>query len=393
MKTTSTCDKPAVDRVSLQRVLYAADVMQQHNDRLDAGQSQLPESPHLWSSLWEPQRKTENSAPEIAVESVAVRDVSDPLSVFPSVLQAFAEAPSKAPEEKPFPATEANSRWAQGYWGTPLEARDQAVSEPLRRQKSEFDAATLYRPKATEVSPSAVSPPRLDSRQADIQLQFLREKSLGSAYYKPDSQGRSAVAFAALAIILAGATYLEWPSLRNHVQSVLHPVPARQLRIASTRPTRPAPAIAAEAHQSGRNDKQPPGFSPPRSLPFEPEERASDKTNSAGRLTQPVQPSASVSPSEPGGLAADGTLELLVAERYLDGRGVAHDSGQAAALLWKAVSEQNTRADILLADLYLLGDGVPKSCDQARLLLVAAAKKGAPEAAPKLRNIESGDCR
>jgi TPR repeat protein len=77
----------------------------------------------------------------------------------------------------------------------------------------------------------------------------------------------------------------------------------------------------------------------------------------------------------------------------LDGRGVAHDSGQAAALLWKAVSEQNTRADILLADLYLLGDGVPKSCDQARLLLVAAAKKGAPEAALKLRNIESGGCR
>ncbi len=400
MKTTSNCDKPAVDRASLQQLLYAADVMQQHNERLDGGQSQPPETPHLWSSLWEPQRKTENSAPEIVVESVAVGDVSDPLNVFASLLedadrfpeQEFAEAPSKAPEEEPSPDADTHSRWAQGYWGTPLEARDQAVSEPLRRQKSEFDAATLHRPKATEASPPAVSPPRLDSRQADIQLQFLREKSLGSAYHKPDSRGRSAVA-AALAIILAAATYVEWRSLRNHVQSVLHPVPARQLRIANTRPTRPAPAIAAEAHQSGSNDRQPAGVSPPRSLPFEPEERASDQTNSAGRLPQPVQPSASVSPSEPVGLAADGTHELLAAERYLDGRGVVHDSGQAAALLWKAVSEQNTRADILLADLYLLGDGVPKSCDQARLLLVAAAKKGAPEAALKLRNIESGGCR
>jgi hypothetical protein len=401
MKTTSNCDKPAVDRASLQQVLYAADIVQQHNERWDTGQSQPPETPHLWSSLWEPQRKTENSAFEIVVETVAVGDLSDPLNVFPSGLEdaarfrepAFAEAPSKAPEEKPSPAAGANSRWAQGYWGTPLEARDQEVSVRLRRQESEFDAATLYRPRATEVSPPAVSPPRLDARQADIQLQFLREKSLGSAYYKPDSRGRSAVAFAALAIILAGATYVEWPFLRNHVESVLRPVPASQLRIASTRPTPPSPAIAAETHQSGSNDKQSPAFSPPRSLPFEPEERASEETNSAGRLTQPVQPSASVSPSEPVGLAADGTHELLAAERYLDGRGVAHDSGQAAALLWKAVSEQNTRADILLADLYLLGDGVPKSCDQARLLLVAAAKKGAPEAALKLRNIESGSCQ
>jgi hypothetical protein len=401
MKTTSTCDKPAVDPVSLQQLLYAADVMQQHNERLDADQSQPPEIPHLWSSLWEPQRTTEKSALEIVVESVAVGDVSDPLNVFPSRLedaarfpeQAFAEAPSKAPEEKPSQAAEANSRWEHGFWGPPLETRDQELSEPLRRQKSEFDAATLYRPKATEVSRPAVSPPGLDSRQADIQLQFLREKSLGSAYYKPDSRGRSAVAFAVLAIILAGATHVEWPFLRVHVQSVLRPVPARQLRIASARPTQPSPVIAAEAHQSGSNDKQSPGFSPPRSLPVEPEEKASDETNSAGRLAQPVQPSASVSLSEPVGLAADGTHELLAAERYLDGRGVAHDSGQAAVLLWKAVSEQNTRADILLADLYLLGDGVPKSCDQARLLLVAAAKKGAPEAALKLRNIESGGCR
>jgi hypothetical protein len=388
MKTTNNCDKPAVDRASLQQVLYAADVMQQHKERLDAGPSQPPETPHLWSSLWEPQRKTENSAREIAVESVAVGEVSDPLNGFGSVWEDAARFP-----EQSSPAAEANSRWAQRYWGTPLEARDPAVAEPLRRQESEFDAATLYRPKASEVSPPAVSPPRLDSRQADIQLQFLREKSLESAYCKPASRGRFAVAFAAFAIILAGATYLEWPSLRNHVQSVFGPVPDRQLGIASPRPTRPSPAIAAEADQSGRNDKQPPGLSPPRSLPFEPAKRAADETNSAERPTQPGQPSASVSPSEPVGLAGDGTQELLAAERYLDGRGVEHDSGQAAALLWKAVSEQNTRADILLADLYLLGDGVPKSCDQARLLLVAAAKKGAPEAALKLRNIESGDCR
>jgi TPR repeat protein len=72
---------------------------------------------------------------------------------------------------------------------------------------------------------------------------------------------------------------------------------------------------------------------------------------------------------------------------------VAHDSQQAAVLLWKAVSKQNSRADLLLAELYLRGDGVPKSCDQARLLLVAATKKGAPGAVEQLRGLESSGCK
>ena len=61
--------------------------------------------------------------------------------------------------------------------------------------------------------------------------------------------------------------------------------------------------------------------------------------------------------------------------------------------MWKAVAKQNGAATLLLADLYMRGDGVPKSCDQARLLLVAAAKKGVPEAAQALRNLESSGCQ
>jgi len=47
----------------------------------------------------------------------------------------------------------------------------------------------------------------------------------------------------------------------------------------------------------------------------------------------------------------------------------------------------------MLAELYARGDGVAKSCDQARLLLVAAAKKGAPSAGLRLRNLESNGCQ
>jgi TPR repeat protein len=97
--------------------------------------------------------------------------------------------------------------------------------------------------------------------------------------------------------------------------------------------------------------------------------------------------------TEEAGLLPDGTQELQLAQRYLDGRGVPHDPALAATLLWKAVGKQNARADILLADLYMQGDGVAKSCDQARLLLVAATEKSAPGAAERLRSLESGGCR
>jgi TPR repeat protein len=61
--------------------------------------------------------------------------------------------------------------------------------------------------------------------------------------------------------------------------------------------------------------------------------------------------------------------------------------------LWKAVGKQNPGAALMLAELYARGDGVPKSCDQARLLLVAAAKKGTPNADLRLRDLESNGCQ
>jgi TPR repeat protein len=84
---------------------------------------------------------------------------------------------------------------------------------------------------------------------------------------------------------------------------------------------------------------------------------------------------------------------LRLAQRYLGGSMGTRDSYEGAKLLWKAVRQQDTTAAILLSDLYARGDGVPKSCDQARLLLVAAAKRGSPQAAAQLRALESRGCR
>lgn len=93
------------------------------------------------------------------------------------------------------------------------------------------------------------------------------------------------------------------------------------------------------------------------------------------------------------GAEGSGAPDLKLAQRYLGGSMGVRDPSVAAKLLWKAVGKQNPTAAILLSDLYLRGDGVPRSCDQARLLLVAAAKRGSPQAAQQLHNLESQGCQ
>jgi hypothetical protein len=91
-------------------------------------------------------------------------------------------------------------------------------------------------------------------------------------------------------------------------------------------------------------------------------------------------------------LSDDGRDEFDRARQYLAGEGVPKNSWMASQLLWKAIGKQNGEAVLLLSDLYARGDGVPRSCEQARILLVSAARKGSSAAAQKLRSIETS-CR
>jgi TPR repeat protein len=103
---------------------------------------------------------------------------------------------------------------------------------------------------------------------------------------------------------------------------------------------------------------------------------------------------SALAPSAQANAEADGGVqELVLAERYLEGKRGARDTTEAGKWLWKAVGKKNSTAAVLLADLYTRGDGVPKNCDQARILLVSATKKGAPQAAHALRNLETTGCR
>jgi TPR repeat protein len=89
-----------------------------------------------------------------------------------------------------------------------------------------------------------------------------------------------------------------------------------------------------------------------------------------------------------------GAEELAAAEKYLNGNPATSGSaGEAAPWLWKAVAKGNLTAAMTLSDMYLRGEGVIKNCDQARLLLDAAARKGKPAAAQRLRNLQAFGCQ
>jgi len=88
------------------------------------------------------------------------------------------------------------------------------------------------------------------------------------------------------------------------------------------------------------------------------------------------QPPATVEPTENG----SGQEEFNAARDILRGPSRERELQRAVELLWSGVRKGYVPAEVTLADLYRRGDGVEKSCDQAQVLLVAASKKGSPDA-------------
>jgi hypothetical protein len=354
------------------------------------------------------------------------------------------------------PVLEQNlSSWAQIYFTTPPASRDQAVRDLLRKlhvdmnpnvpkpapppaqnpmprvddtvsrqlicstchsenpsdqQFCGFCGTALLAKRTVQETVRPVNPPAaasysqpaetmsflgLDSNQPDEDLQFLREKTLRSKYYEEDtaSSHLGRYAFATIVLILAGLAYVEWPFLQSKFDSISRTSSSARSSPNGTMPaapSQPSPVIPTEAQQPATTETQP----QKNATPTPTDQRTIEASNGVdrGESIPPAPPVALAAHKDATPPAAEGTQELLEAQRYLDGRGVPHDSGVAASLLWKAVGKENARADVLLAELYLRGDGVPKSCDQARLLLVAAAKKKAPGVADGLRTLES-TCR
>jgi len=114
-------------------------------------------------------------------------------------------------------------------------------------------------------------------------------------------------------------------------------------------------------------------------------------TGAAGSATSQSPAVSTVNPvigSEPG----SGQDEFNAARELLRGDHRQRDLSRAVDLLWAGVRKGYVPAEVTLADLYRRGDGVEKNCDQAQVLLVAASKKGSPEARHLLELMAEEGC-
>jgi hypothetical protein len=202
---------------------------------------------------------------------------------------------------------------------------------------------------------------------------------------------------AVLAILLAAFGYGAWRGTEARSQATASsstPVGSK----AQPAPTQSAQPAGATASASPTGTQ--PGSPVQRQeavVASSPEGQAADSRTSLQNVAVPASssaiPAGAVAPGAVAG-AQNGAGELAIAEQYLNGTsGMTRDSGEAAQWLWKAVSKRNVEATLVLSDLYVRGDGVPKSCDQARLLLDAAARKGARAAAERLRQLQASGCQ
>lgn len=276
-----------------------------------------------------------------------------------------------------------------GMCGSPLNPAAERLVHPAGLSQDEEKSSGKGYPAELMFSseaPSAASEEPLGANQAGEQnLEFLRSKA--DIYVYPDASrprlARFLVVFLALAV--AGFAYWQWR---------LHSAESQNTHLAAT-PSSSSPSgptatpssptgtrdtpVARRTYKTSENARNTSGQEP----------TASSARTASGLFSEPPldqQQAADISPLQ------GGTSELAMAQSYLKGKNAAPDNEAAAKWLWKAVSKENPTAVLMLADLYVRGEGVPRNCDQARLLLVAAAKKGMPQAADKLRNLEANGC-
>jgi hypothetical protein len=93
--------------------------------------------------------------------------------------------------------------------------------------------------------------------------------------------------------------------------------------------------------------------------------------------------------------SAHGTsqADFLLAQAALHQARTPEAKARAAQLLWTAVTNGSSDAEIALADVYGRGDGVQKNCLQARILLAAATDKHNPRAAQESDELRVYGCR
>ena len=168
----------------------------------------------------------------------------------------------------------------------------------------------------------------------------------------------------------------------------------------------PAPAQEAQAPANGSNaSEQEPDAKPAASAESSKRAAAPAPKPSTARNsgTAEAESSTTSRPPEPAHLPAtaepqsqlepgNGQGEFAEARELLRGVHRKQDLSRAVDLLWAGVRKGYVPAEVTLADLYRRGDGVERNCDQAQVLLVAASKKGSPDARRMLEQLAEQGC-
>src|ERR1700682_2050539 len=304
-------------------------------------------------------------------------------------------------------------RCAQVYFSNPPEKREQAVVELLRElekgtatvpngnsgRELEGDAAgcpgcqrerergqqfcgicgssltaTAEAPKHDRAFVGNNPVPSLAPVSPQGDAQWLRDKAFASFDAKVPKRQAWKYLFAAIVVALAGLGYLGWSARSDRARATTPAAPV----VPAEPKVEPNKIEANKPSQTTPTDSQSEKTSLSKTRPNNLESPANSNRSPRGATLAAQRQKLSPTPSEPTAETGPGGMrELILARHYLDGKDGTRDTPEAVKWLSKAVGKQNTGAVILLADLYIRGDGVPKNCDQARLLLAAAAKRGA----------------
>jgi hypothetical protein len=317
-------------------------------------------------------------------------------------------------------------RWAEVYYTSPPETREQAVEELVRELEAQQMEAQQTVPQDRSFSreeqvpvndlPSLRRAPSESRASEPLSRRQAMDPETWSTDFLPrdraDQEGfgakiwdsklgtalRGRYLLAAFAIAIAGAMVL------GYMIRVGTPSPGAK----GAQQNPPAvPAPASPATQSGGPAASDSGASsvtelqPTREpvsaarVPHAPAKPGSGSRSAAAGTSAGIPAAATFPAGVSTGMSkAAGSEELAVAKNYLNGNGSnPRDTSEAARWLWKAVAKKNAEAAGLLATLYLEGDGIPKNCDQARLLLDAAARKGIKGAAERLGHLQAFGCQ
>jgi hypothetical protein len=258
---------------------------------------------------------------------------------------------------------------------TQMDVSPGPAASPQREESSDADAD----PSDAKPDPIFAIPPALES--------YLSEP-MGKSMW--GGQLFLWIIFALTGLALLSSAYLYGVHIgRSEVSSEIQPsaTPTPQAEPPTLAPAPVAPPAVPNELPAVPSETTPAPNSAPVSNP-----KSEFKSTKAQQPPAAEEQVAAFSEQHPLPASDSGKSELAAAMTILGGPKGKRDTSKAARLLWTAVGNGNSTAEVALADLYLHGNGVVKSCEQGRVLLQAAAISGNVLGQSKLDELDTNGC-